>query len=353
VSKSVAKSHADPTKWSTGLGSLRLQKPDWVFFDGEVRPWEEAVLHVSTEAVVRGLNVFEGLKGYWQPDGRFGFVHLARHYVRLSRSASLLYIPVAFSYDEFESACFDLTRALYRPDKDLYIRATLFVVEGHYGANTRADLVLTGYQQEKEPPSPIAMGVSTWRRAPDVAMPPRIKTGVNYQVARLARIEGASRGYEDMILLNESGRVAESTGACVLVVRGGNEVGLTGTLVESRPSVRSTTGRCPRKSRSCRAPRRSDQDRDLRGVAAGRRCLDQRGLLRGRARGPRLHRRRLHRLGAGPPRTARTGERALRLQASRLLAIPRHAARQVCSRGSVALRESSLEGVVDGCAPSR
>ena len=81
--------------------------------------------------------------------------------------------------------------------------------------------MLTGYQQEKEPPPPITMGVSTWRRAPDVAMPPRIKTGVNYQVARLARIEGRSRGYEDMILLNEYGRVAESTAACVLMVRDG------------------------------------------------------------------------------------------------------------------------------------
>jgi branched-chain amino acid aminotransferase len=218
----VAQVDADPTKWSTGLGSLRLQKPDWVFFSGEVRPWEEAVLHVSTEAVVRGLNVFEGLKGYWQEDGGFGFVHLRRHYVRLVRSASLLYIPVTFSYEEFEGACFELTKALYRPDKDLYVRATLFVVEGHYGANTRADLVLTGYQQEKEPPAPIAMGVSTWRRAPDVAMPPRIKTGANYQVARLARIEGRSRGYEDMILLNEYGRVAESTAACVLIVRAGH-----------------------------------------------------------------------------------------------------------------------------------
>jgi branched-chain amino acid aminotransferase len=210
---------ADPTKWSAGLGSLRLQKPEWVFFSGQVRPWDEAVLHVSTEAVVRGLNVFEGLKGYWQEDGRFGFVHLRRHYVRLVRSASLLYIPVTCSYEDFE-----LTRALYRPDKDLYVRAQLFVVEGHYGANTRADLVLTGYQQEKEPPPPITMGVSTWRRAPDVAMPPRIKTGANYQVARLARIEGRSRGYEDMILLNEYGRVAESTAACVLMVRDGSVV---------------------------------------------------------------------------------------------------------------------------------
>lgn len=214
---------ADPTKWTTGQGpgAVRLQKPDWVFFGGEVRPWEEAVLHVSSEAVVRGLNVFEGLKGYWQEDGSFGFVHLERHYARLARSANLLYIPVTFSYEEFERACFELTKALYRPEKDLYVRATLFVVEGHWGANTLADLVLTAYQQEKEPPAPITMGVSTWRRAPDVAMPPRIKTGTNYQVARLARIEGRSRGYEDMILLNEYGRVAESTIACVLMVRDG------------------------------------------------------------------------------------------------------------------------------------
>jgi branched-chain amino acid aminotransferase len=52
-------------------------------------------------------------------------------------------------------------------------------------------------------------------------MPPRIKTGSNYQVARLARIEGRGRGYEDMILLNEYGRVAESTVACILMVRDG------------------------------------------------------------------------------------------------------------------------------------
>ena len=224
MSRSVAKAHADPAQWSTGLGSLRLQRPDWVFFEGAVRPWEEAVLHVSTEAVVRGLNVFEGLKGYWQEDGGFGFVQLDRHYTRMVRSAGLLYIPVTLSYEEYEAACADLTKALRQPDKDLYIRSTLFVVEGHYGANTRADLVLTGYQQEKEPPAPITMGVSTWRRAPDVAMPPRIKTGANYQVARLARIEGRSRGYEDMILLNEYGRVAESTAACVLMVRDGRVI---------------------------------------------------------------------------------------------------------------------------------
>ena len=216
---------SDPTKWNTGtgLGSLRLQKPEWVFFRGRLRPWDDAVLHISSEAVVRGLNVFEGLKGYWQPDGGFGFVHLERHFARLKRSARLLHIPVTFTYDEFEQSCAELTRALYRPDKELYIRATLFVVEGHYGKGTVADLVLTGYQQDKgSMPEPIALGVSTWQRPSDLAMPARIKTGSNYQIARIARIEGRGRGYEDMILLNSAGRVAEATGACVLMVRDGS-----------------------------------------------------------------------------------------------------------------------------------
>lgn len=215
---------ADPTTWSTGtgIGSLRLQRPDWVWFDGALRPWDDAVLHISSEAVVRGLNVFEGLKGYWQPDGGFGFVHLRRHYDRLRRSAKLLHIPVDFTYEQLEHACGELTRALYRPESEFYIRATLFVVEGHYGMGTVSDLVLTGYHQERKGlHDPIPVGVSTWRRPADVAMPTRIKTGSNYQIARIARIEGRSRGYEDMILLNTQGRVAESTGACALVVRDG------------------------------------------------------------------------------------------------------------------------------------
>jgi branched-chain amino acid aminotransferase len=210
---------SDPTQW--GVRSLRLQRPESVYFDHQVRPWEEAVFHVSTEAVTRGLNVFEGLKGYWQEDGDFGLRLLARHYDRMRRSARLLHIPVDFNYEEFLNACFAITRAELRPDKDLYIRATLFVIEGHYGEGTEADLVLTAYQQDKEPPPPIEVGTSTWRRSPDLSMPPRIKTSSNYQIARLARIEGRSRGYEDMVLLNQSGRVSEGLGACVLLVRDG------------------------------------------------------------------------------------------------------------------------------------
>ena len=80
---------------------------------------------------------------------------------------------------------------------------------------------LTAFLTPKGAPAPIRMGVSTWRRAADTMLPARIKTSTNYQAARLARIEGRSRGYADMIMLNNQERVAESGGACVLLVRDG------------------------------------------------------------------------------------------------------------------------------------
>jgi branched-chain amino acid aminotransferase len=199
----------------------KLQRPDYAFFEGAVRPWDECVLHVASEAVVRGLNVFEAAKAYWQPNGSFGFVQLEPRYKRMLRSARVLRIPVYFDYAEFERSILTIADALRTPESDLYVRATLFVTEGHYGEGTVTDLVLTAYQMDKAPPAPIRLGVSTWRRAGDLYMPPRLKTGVNYQVARLARLEGRDHGYDDMVLLNEFGRVAESTGAALMIVRDG------------------------------------------------------------------------------------------------------------------------------------
>jgi len=199
----------------------QLQQPKFVYMGGGLRPWKDALLHVGCEALTRGLSVYEGVKGYWQQDGDFGVVMLPRHYERLRRSARLLHIPFEHSYEEYEKAVLKLIAELLEPDRDMWARTTLFVVEGHWGEGTVADLVITAYHQDKKPPEPINLGVSTWRRSADVALPPRIKSGTNYQVGRLARIEGRALGCQEMVLLNEFGRVAETTGACILMVRDG------------------------------------------------------------------------------------------------------------------------------------
>ena len=199
----------------------QLQRPELAYMNGGLVSWEQAVLHVGCEAVTRGLNVFEGVKAYWQGDGSLRIAMARRHYERLCRSAKLLYLPCSVTYEEYVRAIDQLIGALAKPDRDLWARTTLFGVEGHWGENTVSDLILTAYHQEKSPAPPIRVGVSSWRRSADVALPPRIKTGSNYEISRLARIEGRLQSCDDMILLNPSGRVAEATASCLLMVRDG------------------------------------------------------------------------------------------------------------------------------------
>jgi branched-chain amino acid aminotransferase len=200
---------------------VKLQKPEFVYMNGGLRSWDDAVLHVGCEAVTRGLSVFEGLKGYWGRDECFRIVEIRRHYERLQRSARLLHIPFDTSYEAYEASIYQLAGALLGSERDMWFRTTLYVTEGHWGEGTVADLVVTAYHTDKVVPESVDIGVSTWRRSVDLALPARIKTGTNYQVSRLARIEGRSRGWSDMVLLNQEGRVAESTGACLLMVRNG------------------------------------------------------------------------------------------------------------------------------------
>jgi branched-chain amino acid aminotransferase len=199
----------------------KLQKPKYVYFNGKISLWEEANFHISSEAVLRGLNVFEGLKGYWQPDGSFGIVAMKRHYDRLCRSAKIMYMPFEMSYEEFEAAHHSLIKLLYTSEKNMWVRATLYGEDGHWGEGSTTNLVLTAYHVTKGQPAAMHVGISPWQRASDMALPCRVKTSTNYQVARFVKIEGRDRGYSDMILLNQWGRVAEGISSCVIIVRDG------------------------------------------------------------------------------------------------------------------------------------
>ena len=200
---------------------IKLQEPKYVYMGGALRLWKEATLHVGCEAATRGLNVYEGLKGYWQPGGPFGIIQLRQHYERLHRSARLLYLPFDCTLDHYKNAIAELGDALLEPDRDMWFRTTLFAIQGHWGEGTVADLVITAYHHEQKLPDPIDVGISIWRRGSDLSLPARIKTGTNYQASRLARIEGRTRGCQDMILLNDAGRVAEAAASALVMVRGG------------------------------------------------------------------------------------------------------------------------------------
>lgn len=201
------------------LASLsQLQTPAWASVDGVLVAYPDVRIHVSAEALTRALSVFEGVKGYWDPTGTQFRVRTPRaHYERLLRSARLLALPVDFDYPEFLRRLGDLAEELLVPGEDLWFRATLYGTEGHWGDGTRTSLVITAFTQPRVAPSPMTLTVSSWRRGTDLDLPARIKTGANYVPGRMARIEAHRRGADDALLLNRDGRVAEATGACVVM----------------------------------------------------------------------------------------------------------------------------------------
>ena len=70
-----------------------LQKPPFVYMGGKLTAWDDANIHVGAAALIRGISVFEGIKGYWRHDNsQFGLLALKEHYDRLARSAMLQYL---------------------------------------------------------------------------------------------------------------------------------------------------------------------------------------------------------------------------------------------------------------------
>jgi branched-chain amino acid aminotransferase len=195
---------------------VTLQRPSHVYMRGGLVEWDDATIHVGAEALIRGISIFEGIKAYWSHDGaELGVLALRSHYERLQ------HLPFEMDLQAFSEACLLLVRQLMTPERDIWLRPTVYAVEGHWGEFTVTDLAIMAYQQDKKRPDPIRVGVSTWQRPFDNALPTRIKSAANYQVGRLARIEGRRQGFDDMILLNPSGRVSEATASCVLMVRDG------------------------------------------------------------------------------------------------------------------------------------
>jgi branched-chain amino acid aminotransferase len=198
-----------------------------IIFNGELVQYEDAKVHVMSPAIKYGLSVFEGLRCYWSDSKKDLYVfRLQDHTDRLMQSMRLLRFDASFSGD-------DINRATVRLLKEDTIRAAAHI-------RTTAYLDGKGEQQAKGPVSycisalekprssktetGIRCQISSWARMADNVMPPRIKCGGNYVNGRLARYQAIVDGYDEAILLNTQGKVAEGPGACIFLVRNGKLV---------------------------------------------------------------------------------------------------------------------------------
>lgn len=213
--------------------------PEWAWIDGEFVPYDQCKLHVRTSAVAVGAAVFEGVRAYWNPEHQQLYTfELDRHLDRLRESMKIMRMQTPLPSD-FAATCVELlARNGFREDVHYIPTAYAGIPEGGpLGPATHEGFFITAVA--RPPAKALETGknvcVSSWRRISDGSMPPRVKATANYQNSRLALFEARADGYDDAVLLNANGTVAEGAGACLMMVRG-NEVctpPVTAAILES------------------------------------------------------------------------------------------------------------------------
>lgn len=213
----------------------------FAWLDGKLVPWEQATLHLATECVLRGENVFEGERAYWSEAEQelFVFRH-AEHIARLRQGARIMRMTIPYTDAEIEAACMSLIRACnYRGN--VHFRPVAYFAEGeltdYLPEEIRTGMFILAFSKPttKAVTQGVRSCVSTWRRNSDLASPSRIKSGANYHNSRLAYIDARLNGFQVPILLNEAGKVAEGPGACFMMVRKGKLITppVTADILES------------------------------------------------------------------------------------------------------------------------
>jgi branched-chain amino acid aminotransferase len=220
---------------------MELSTPTHIHFNGAIVPWADANVHVWTEVILRAASVFEGIRGYWvEEQERHYWVKLDEHVARLHNSAAVMRIPCHLTVNDLSRQLSDLVSRLgYR--SDVYARPTIYLERGRYTSDTDAG---GGYFMplfESSRPPVIERGakccISSWRRPSGDSMPATVKAAANYANFRWGRLEAEAGGYDEAILLNTSGRVCETAGSAVFVVRGGSII----TPAVSESILRSIT----------------------------------------------------------------------------------------------------------------
>jgi branched-chain amino acid aminotransferase len=194
-----------------------------VWMDGQMVAFSEAHVHVLNHTFHYGVGVFEGIRGYSTSRGPAIF-RLPEHVQRLITSARLYHMPIPYSSEEIERAILETQAA-----NDIlpsYIRPIVYRGEPSLGVKNskgKVSLAIAAIPAKKYLGDGSEAGVraklSPFRKPHSDALPSFAKTAGNYISGYIAGIDAQKDGYEEAILLDQNGYVAEGTGENIFLVR--------------------------------------------------------------------------------------------------------------------------------------
>ncbi len=193
----------------------------WIWWDGQLVPWREAKLHVLTHGLHYASAVFEGERCY-----SGNVFKLRAHTERLLTSGRILGFEIPWTADQIDAACREvlaannLTEAYVRPlawrgSEMLAVAAQQTKI--HLAIACWAWPNLFGADRMKG----VRLGMAHWKRPHPETAPTASKAAGLYMIGTLAKHEAEAAGWEDALMLDWRGRVAEATGANIFFVMDG------------------------------------------------------------------------------------------------------------------------------------
>lgn len=211
-----------------------------IWLKGQILNVNDARINVLSPTSQFGLNVFEGIPGYWnEEEQQLYMFRLNDHYDRLLRSAKLLLLDCTYTKEDFKKALIDTVKA-NEYYENISVRQTLFVDGfGSWGSESPVEMFVAPIPRGKTSAEYNKKGlnccVTSWRRISDDNLSPRVKCGANYINSRVGQREALRNGYDTCIFLNRDGKVAEGPGSCFFMVKDNTLVTpqLTDSVLES------------------------------------------------------------------------------------------------------------------------
>lgn len=204
-----------------------MEKGKKIWMDGRLVPWDEANVHVLTHTLHYGLGVFEGIRCYSTVDNRSAIFRLADHIDRLFASAHIALLKIPFSQSELTEAVIETMKESGL--KDGYIRPLVYLGAGSMGIYPKSNPVRVAvavwgwgaYLGEDGIRNGIRVKVSSYCRYHVNSAMSKSKLAGNYVNSIFAKREAVSLGYDEALLLDTEGYVAEGSGENIFMVRDG------------------------------------------------------------------------------------------------------------------------------------
>jgi branched-chain amino acid aminotransferase len=198
----------------------------WIWYDGRLVPWRDATTHVLTHSLHYGLAVFEGVRAYKTPEGPAIF-RLQDHTERLFNSAKIFMMDIPYTREQLNDAQREVVRA--NQLESCYLRPLAFYGSEKMGVSPKGAKVHVSiaawpwgaYLGEEGLAKGIRVKTSSYQRHHINVSMVRSKTAGHYVNSILANMEAVNHGYDEALLLDTQGFVAEGAGENLFIIRDG------------------------------------------------------------------------------------------------------------------------------------